>query len=92
MALDTFKLDNGFYPSTEQGLDALIKKPTKGRIPDKYPEEGYLRKDTIPKDPYGNNFNYTYPGQINIDYFDLWSNGVDQEEGTSDDIANFRMK
>ena len=53
-ALDAFKLDNGFYPSTDQGLDALIKKPETGRSPNKWREGGYLKPARIPKDPWGN--------------------------------------
>src|SRR5574341_676725 len=52
-ALDGFKLDTGFYPDTDQGLQALIKKPESGRIPDKWREGGYLKPARIPKDPWG---------------------------------------
>jgi general secretion pathway protein G len=50
-ALDGFKLDNGFYPTTDQGFSALIKKPEAGCIPDKWNEGGYLKPARIPKDP-----------------------------------------
>ncbi|HLF86130.1 MAG TPA: type II secretion system major pseudopilin GspG, partial [Nitrospiria bacterium] len=59
-ALQLFKLDNGFYPSTEQGLDALVMAPTIGETPKKWKEGGYLSK--IPKDPWGNPFQYISPG------------------------------
>ena len=61
-ALDAFKLDNGFYPATDQGLNALIKKPEVGRIPDKWKDGGYLKPARIPKDPWGKDYLYFSPG------------------------------
>jgi len=55
-----FKMDNGFYPTTEQGLDALVRKPTVEPIPKKYKVGGYLAK--IPKDPWEKPFVYISPG------------------------------
>ncbi|MGM0609478.1 MAG: type II secretion system major pseudopilin GspG [Thermodesulfobacteriota bacterium] len=77
MALKEFKLDNGFYPSTEQGLKALIKKPSIGRMPSNYPEKGYISH--IPEDPWGNEYIYICPGEY--EDFDLISLGADGEEG-----------
>jgi general secretion pathway protein G len=76
-ALELFKLDNGFYPTTEQGLEALVRKPTTGRIPSNYPESGYIEK--VPKDPWGNPYVYVCPG-AHGDY-DLESYGPDGQEG-----------
>ena len=76
-ALELFKLDNGFYPITEQGLDALVTVPTTGRIPRNFPESGYL--DKIPDDPWGNPYLYISPG-VHGDY-DLVSYGFDGQEG-----------
>ena len=76
-ALDMFKLDNGFYPSTEQGLRALKEKPSIGRVPQNYPAKGYL--DTVPKDPWGRDYVYICPGEHGD--FDLISLGADREEG-----------
>src|SRR3990167_1826175 len=59
-ALDQFKRRNGFYPTTEQGLAALVEKPSVGKIPENYPKEGYLKK--VPKDSWGNEFIYSSPG------------------------------
>ena len=59
-ALDLFYVDNSFYPTTEQGLQALVTKPTTGKIPDKWPEEGYM--PSIPKDPWGKEYIYISPG------------------------------
>jgi general secretion pathway protein G len=77
MALKEFKLDNGFFPSTEQGLKALVRKPSIGRTPKSYPEDGYMSH--IPKDPWGNEYVYISPGEHGD--FDLISLGADGEEG-----------
>ncbi|MCM8772143.1 MAG: type II secretion system major pseudopilin GspG [Candidatus Omnitrophica bacterium] len=79
-ALKLFYIDNGFYPSTEQGLKALIEKPTTGRIPEKWREGGYLDKPTIPKDPWGNDYIYLSPGRNGEDY-EIISYGRDGKEG-----------
>jgi general secretion pathway protein G len=76
-ALKEYKLDNGDYPTTEQGLEALVEKPSIGKVPKKYPDKGYLPK--IPKDPWGNDYVYTSPGEHGD--FDLISYGADGEEG-----------
>ncbi len=76
-ALDLYKLDNGVYPSTEQGLQALVEKPTIGEIPKHWREGGYI--DKIPKDPWGNPYVYISPG-VHGEY-DLYSYGADGEEG-----------
>ncbi|MHB8482735.1 MAG: type II secretion system major pseudopilin GspG [Nitrospiria bacterium] len=89
-ALHLFELDNGFYPSTEQGLDALVKKPTIGRIPIKYREGGYMSK--VPKDPWGTPYVYISPGAHGD--FDLISYGADKEkggDGKNADIENWAM-
>lgn len=89
-ALGMFKLDNGFYPSTEQGLNALVAKPTVGRIPGRYKEGGYIRK--IPLDPWGLPYLYLYPGVHGE--FDLFSYGPDGEsggEGENADVANWTL-
>jgi general secretion pathway protein G len=76
--LHLYKLDNGMYPSTEQGLDALVHPPTIGVIPKNWKEGGYLGK--VPQDPWGNDFIYLAPGQGGAPY-DLRSYGADGEEG-----------
>ena len=81
-ALKLFKLDNGFYPTTEQGLEALTEKPAAGQagqIPQKYREGGYLEQKKIPLDPWGNPYIYISPG-IHGD-FDIISYGADGKEG-----------
>lgn len=89
-ALGMFRLDNGFYPSTEQGLKALTAKPTIGRIPTRYKEGGYIRR--IPLDPWGNSYVYLSPG-VHGDY-DLLSYGADGQsggEGDDADIVNWDL-
>ncbi|MBI5038649.1 MAG: type II secretion system major pseudopilin GspG [Nitrospirae bacterium] len=76
-SLDLYKLDSGVYPSTDQGLQALVEKPAVGEIPNNWKEGGYI--DKIPKDPWGNNYVYISPGGHG-DY-DLYSYGADGEEG-----------
>ncbi len=76
-ALDLYKLDSGVYPSTDQGLQALVEKPAVGEIPNNWKEGGYI--DKIPKDPWGDNYVYISPG-VHGDY-DLYSYGADGEEG-----------
>ncbi len=78
--LKLFYLDNGFYPATEQGLEALIEKPTTGRIPEHWREGGYLEKKVIPKDPWGHPYVYLSPGRNGEDY-EIISYGRDGKEG-----------
>ncbi|HMB16308.1 MAG TPA: type II secretion system major pseudopilin GspG [Pelovirga sp.] len=90
-ALGMFRLDNGYYPSTEQGLEALVTQPTIGRIPTRYKEGGYIRR--IPNDPWGNPYVYLSPG-VHGDY-DLLSYGADGQpggEGDNADIANWNLE
>jgi general secretion pathway protein G len=76
-ALKEYKLDNGDYPTTEQGLQALAEKPSIGEVPKNYPEKGYISK--IPKDPWGNEYLYISPGEHGD--FDIISYAADGEEG-----------
>ncbi len=58
-ALKLYKIDTGNYPTTEQGLDALIRKPDMAPVPKRWREGGYLEGDSVPKDPWGNPYYYT---------------------------------
>ena len=90
-SLGLFKLDNGFYPTTEQGLRALVSKPETGRIPTKFPDGGYLKK--VPQDPWGHDYIYLSPG-VHGDY-DLLSYGADGEPGGEKfdaDIKNWELE
>jgi general secretion pathway protein G len=92
-ALKLYKMDTGFYPDTQQGLEALVEKPTTGRIPLNYREGGYLEQKKIPKDPWGNPYIYISPG-LNGD-FDLMSYGADGKEGGEGkdaDIKNWEIQ
>lgn len=84
-ALKLYRLDNGDYPSTEQGLSALVEPPAIGKIPPKWRKGGYLEKDKIPKDQWGHDFVYLCPG-VHGD-FDLSSNGPTGEPGGENENA-----
>jgi general secretion pathway protein G len=84
-ALELFKADNGFYPTTEQSLDALIIKPSTGRIPAKWMEGGYFKKG-IPLDPWGNRYVYFAPGRRGEGY-EIVSLGTDGQE-SDDDVSS----
>ena len=89
-ALKIYKLDNGLYPTTEQGLKALVETPTVGNLPRNWRQGGYLEKGRVPKDPWKNDFIYISPGAHGD--FDLSSLGADGEPGGEDvnkDINNW---
>jgi general secretion pathway protein G len=86
-SLDLYELDTGKYPTTEQGLGALIEKPTTSSEPMNW-KGPYLKKKEILKDPWGKEYLYESPGKNNKDY-DLASAGPDGSIGTDDDIANW---
>ena len=81
-SLRLYKLDNGVYPSTEQGLQALIEAPTVGELPRAWRKGGYLEKGKVPKDPWGNEYVYLSPG-LHGD-LDLVSYGADGQPGGED--------
>ncbi len=94
-ALKMYKLDNGTYPSTEQGLDALVQAPETGQLAKKWRKGGYLEKGRVPKDPWGNEYIYLCPGVHNPDSFDLLSYGPDGEPGGEEenaDITNWEIE
>jgi len=89
-ALKLFKMDNAFYPSTEQGLEALVTEPASGKIPRNYQKGGYLEKKKITLDPWGNQYVYISPG-LQGD-FDIISYGADGQPGGEEydtDITNW---
>lgn len=92
-ALKLYKLDNGYYPTTEQGLGALITKPTVGVIPKSYKAEGYLDTKKIPKDPWSNDYLYVSPGEHgDYDLFSYGPDGVKGGEGKNADITSWDDK
>ena len=92
-ALQLYKLDTGAYPSTEQGLEALVHKPTVGAIPKRWREGGYLAK--IPKDSWDHPFVYRSPGADGNREYELVSFGADGErggEGNNADIESWNLE
>lgn len=81
-ALRLYYLDNGNYPTTEQGLEALINKPDSEPVPNNWRSGGYLEASSVPKDPWGNEYIYRSPGDEGRDY-EIISLGADGEEGGS---------
>lgn len=90
-ALKLYKLDNGFYPSTDQGLAALITKPGASPVPRNWNPKGYLDGSAAPKDPWGFDFIYRSPGAGGRDY-EILCFGADGRaggEGVNRDIASY---
>lgn len=90
-ALDMYKLDNFAYPSTQQGLDALVERPAGNPQAKNWNPDGYLKR--LPKDPWGNDYQYLAPGTHGT-AFDLYSLGADGREGGSGlnaDIGNWDL-
>jgi general secretion pathway protein G len=83
-ALDLYKLDNHIYPSTDQGLEALVSKPSGYPEAKNWNPNGYLKR--LPQDPWGNEYQYVSPGSNGA--FDLYSLGADSREGGEDDAAD----
>lgn len=87
-ALKLYKLDNQRYPTTEQGLQALVQKPTTGPAASGWKEGGYLEK--LPKDPWGNNYQYLSPGlHGEVDVFSLGADGQPGGTGEDADIGSW---
>lgn len=87
-ALEMYRLDSSMYPTTAQGLEALVAKPSIPPEPRKYREGGYIRK--LPVDPWGSPFVYRQPGDHGE--YDIFSQGADGEEGgdgAGKDITNW---
>jgi len=92
-SLHLYKLDNGSYPSTEQGLSAPVSPPESGTLPSNWRKGGYLEKQKVPDDPWGNQFIYLSPGVHSE--FDLMSYGPDGEsggDGENADINNWEIE
>lgn len=83
-ALDLYKLDNYRYPTTDQGLEALVSRPSSGPEPKNYKDGGYLRK--LPEDPWGNPYRYLHPGEHGE--VDVYSLGADGAPGGADENAD----
>ncbi len=85
-ALDLYKLDNGFYPSSDQGLNALVQKPTDAPLPSNW--KPYLK--SVPKDPWNREYIYLNPGEHNeVDIFTLGADGEAGGSGINAEIGNW---
>lgn len=83
-ALETYRLETLTFPTTEQGLSALVTAPAGLTRPDRYREGGYIRR--LPQDPWGNPYQYRYPGERGR--FDVYSFGADGQKGGEGDDAD----
>lgn len=89
-ALNMYRLDNYAYPSTDQGLQALVQRPSGTPEPRNYQQGGYIQR--LPDDPWGNPYQYLNPGQHSeIDIWSLGADGAPGGEGINTDIGNWNM-
>lgn len=89
-ALKLYKLDNQRYPTTEQGLQALITKPTSTPVPNNWKSSGYLEK--LPVDPWGNTYLYLFPGvHGELEVFSFGADGAAGGEGNDADIGSWAI-
>ncbi|MBB6055008.1 type II secretion system major pseudopilin GspG [Tolumonas osonensis] len=86
-ALDMYKLDNTRYPTTDQGMQALVNKPDSDPVPRNYKDGGYIKR--LPADPWQNDYQLLSPGEHGK--LDVFSMGPDGEAGTEDDIGNWNQ-
>ena len=89
-ALEIYRLDNGRYPTTAQGLEALVRRPTLAPLPRQWSAQGYLKRQAM--DPWGAPYQYANPGTRSGQGYDLFSLGADGQPGGEDadaDIGNW---
>ena len=92
-ALKLYRLDNGSYPSTDQGLEALVAKPETPPVPRKWRDGGYLEKGRVPVDPWGNTFVYLSPGvHGDYDIASYGADGVSGGDGKNGDINSWEIE
>jgi general secretion pathway protein G len=91
-ALNMYKLDNFNYPSTDQGIEALVQKPAGSPEPKNWKEGGYV--DRLPKDPWGNPYQYLFPGThgSGVDIYSFGADGTNGGDGTNADIGNWNLE
>ena len=90
--LELYRMDMANFPTSEEGLQVLVTGPSQGNTMGKFPAGGYISKGRVPDDPWGNAYQYEYPGQNNSHTFDLWSYGADGKpggEGVNGDVGNW---
>ena len=83
-ALDRYYIDNGSYPTTDQGLNALVNRPTNGRIPANYEEGGYIQR--VPLDPWGTPYQYACNDGTSYMLKSFGADGAEGGEGKNADI------
>jgi general secretion pathway protein G len=90
-ALKRYKLENGRFPTTSQGLQALVQQPSSGA--QNWPQGGYLDKPEVPQDPWGNDYIYVSPGQHGPDYdiMSLGADGIEGGDGFDKDIQSWSL-
>jgi general secretion pathway protein G len=92
-AIKLYKLDNGMYPDTEQGLQALVEEPETGTLSKNWRKGGYLEKGKVPRDPWGNEFVYLSPGvHGEYDIISYGADGVSGGEEKNKDINSWEIE
>ena len=86
-ALEMYKLRNNVFPSTEQGLEALVTASNIEPVPRNFPTDGFIKR--LPQDPWGNDYQLLNPGEMGT--IDIFSNGPDLQPGTDDDVGNWNI-
>lgn len=86
-AIAMYRMQAKRFPSTEQGLDALVEQPTIEPVPKNYQKGGYIQR--LPEDPWGKPYQYMSPGEMGE--YDIFSTGPDGEPGTDDDIGTWNL-
>jgi general secretion pathway protein G len=90
--LQAYEMDLGEFPSTNQGLEALLAQPSDLADQDDW-QGPYLKANVVPKDPWGTPYQYEYPGKNQQqDWPDIWSLGPDKRDGTDDDVGNWMVE
>ena len=88
--MDLYKLDNGFYPTTEQGIQALVTRPTNDPVPQNWESGGYLKQ--LPVDPWGHPYHYLNPGKHgDMDIFTYGANNKPNGIGVNATIGNWNV-
>lgn len=91
-SLELYNMDNGRFPTSEQGLEALVEAPTSAPEPIHYQPGGYIKGGQLPVDSWGNEYEYESPGTNNSNSYDIWSYGKDGTPGGEElnaDIGNW---
>ena len=89
-ALKLYRLDSKRYPTTEQGLQALVARPSQAPVPENWKAGGYVEK--LPLDPWGKPYQYLYPGlHGEIDVFSYGADGIPGGEGFDADVGNWSL-